>query len=145
MIKGSKYYKNKKSTIGTAAIAALVGGLAGAVVSLVFAPKCGKELRQGIREKADNVIERVEDVTFNRAGALKQQGTDLVDRGKQFAEDFQTFIQESLKKKSDTISIDDANNTQIDVSLEPPTETTPEILDKPEDPPKEHEWGTIGP
>ncbi|WP_291299709.1 YtxH domain-containing protein [Desulfosporosinus sp. BICA1-9] len=40
-------------------MAALVGGLAGAVVGLMFAPKSGKELRQ--------------DVASYNTGALKQQ------------------------------------------------------------------------
>ena len=85
------------SHLGTVAVAALVGGLAGAVVGLMFAPKSGRELRQGIYRKADDALERVEDATSLRAGALKQQGTDLVGKGKQLAEDLQTFIQESLK------------------------------------------------
>ncbi len=112
------------SHLGTVAVAALVGGIAGAVVGLMFAPKSGRELRQGIYRKADDAIERVEDATSLRAGALKQQGTDLVGKGKQLAEDLQTFIQESLKlKKSGYIPINIAQDTQ---PTEAPT-TTPEI------------------
>lgn len=102
-----KMHKTHQSTnLSTVAVAALVGGLAGAVVGLMFAPKSGKELRQKIYNKADDAIEHVEDVTSHHAGALKQQGTDLVGKGKQLAEDLQTFIQESLKlRKSGYIPI----------------------------------------
>lgn len=136
-----KMHKTQHNTsLSTVAVAALVGGLAGAVVGLMFAPKSGKALRQGILEKADDVIEQVEDVTFHHAGALKQQGSDLVDKGKQLAEDLQTFIQESLKiKKSDYIPINIAKDTQIEESLQPQTETevTPQMLVQPEVPLKE--------
>jgi len=105
------------SHLGTVAVAALVGGLAGAVVGLMLAPKSGRELRQGIYRKADDAIERVEGVTSHHAGALKQQGTDLVDKGKQLAEDLQTFIQESLKlKKAGYIPINIAEDTPTDES-----------------------------
>lgn len=101
----------------TVAVAALVGGLAGAVVGLMFAPKSGKDLRQGICRKADDAIEHVEDVTSHHAGALKQQSTDLVDKGKQLAEDLQTFIRESLNmKKSGYIPINIAKNTLSEAS-----------------------------
>lgn len=91
-------------SIGTIAIAALVGGLAGAVVGLMVAPKSGKALRQGIQEKTDDVIERIGDATFHHAGTLKHQGTDLATKGKKLAQDLHSFVQESLKtKKADII------------------------------------------
>ena len=91
MLKTHKVHQNNNLT--TVAIAALVGGLAGAVVGLMCAPKSGKELRQGIYKKADDAIDHVEDVTSHHAEVLKQQGIDLVDIGKQLAEDVQTFVQ----------------------------------------------------
>ena len=121
-------HKSQHNTnLSTVAVAALVGGLAGAVVGLMLAPKSGKALRQGIREKTDVVKEHVEDVTFHHTGALKQQGTDLVDKGKQLAEDLQAFIQESLKlKKSDYIPIHIAKDTQTEESLQPQPQTETE-------------------
>jgi gas vesicle protein len=85
----------------------------------MLAPKSGKELRQGIYKKADDAIDHVEDITSHHAGALKQQGTDLVSKGKQLAEDLQTFIQESLKiRKSGYIPINIAKDTQTEESLQ---------------------------
>lgn len=136
MLKMHKAHQN--TNLSTVAVAALVGGLAGAVVGLMFAPKSGKELRQVIYKKTDDAIERVEDVTFQHAGAIKQQGTDLVAKGKQLAEDLQTFIQESLKlKKSGYIPIVIANDTQTEEVLENKPEIDPQILAQTEIPLKE--------
>ncbi len=121
----------QNSNLSTVAVAALVGGLAGAVVGLMLAPKSGRELRQGIYRKADDAIERVEDVTSHHAGALRQQGTDLVGKGKQLAEDLQTFIQESLKlKKAGYIPINIASDTQTAESSSTKPEINPQILIK---------------
>jgi len=120
---------HQNTNLSTVVVAALVGGLAGAVVGLMFAPKSGKELRHGIYKKADDAIEHAEDVTFHHAGALKQQGTDLVGKGKQLAEDLQTFIQESLKlKKSDYIPINIAKDKQTEESLKNEPEMDPQVL-----------------
>jgi gas vesicle protein len=120
---------HQNTNLSTVAVAALVGGLAGAVVGLMFAPKSGKELRQGIYKKADDAIEHVEDVTSYHAGALKQQGTDLVGKGKQLAEDLQIFIQESLKmKKSGYIPINIAKDIQTEESLQNKPEIDPQVL-----------------
>lgn len=127
MLRMHKAHQN--TNLRTVAVAALVGGLAGAVVGLMFAPKSGKELRQGIYKKTDDAIEHVEDVTSHHAGALKQQGTDLVGKGKQLAEDLQTFIQESLKmKKSGYIPINIAKDTQTEESLKNEPEMDPQVL-----------------
>jgi len=142
MIRMPKTQQN--SSLSTIAVAALVGGLAGAAVGLMFAPKSGRELRRGIYRKADDAIDHVEDVTSYHAGTLKQQGTNMVDKGKKLAEDLQTFIQESLKmKKSGYVPIN-INNTQAEETLQPQAEAktkteeeTPLTLVQPEIPLKE--------
>jgi len=110
-------------SLTTVAVAALVGGLAGAVVGLMFAPKSGKALRQGIQEKADKIL-HVEHVVLHPAEALKQQGTTgLVDKGKQLAKDLQTFIHESQKINVRTSNpIDIAKDTQPEEPLQAQTQ-----------------------
>lgn len=51
-----------KRCLGTVALAALIGGLAGAVVGVMFAPKLGKDLRQDIRRKVKNLNQCSEDI-----------------------------------------------------------------------------------
>jgi len=124
-----KMHKVHQNThLRTVAVAALVGGLAGAAVGLMFAPKSGKELRQKIYRTADDAMEHVEDVTSLHAGALKQQGTNMVDKGKQLVEDLQTFIQESLKpKKSGYIPINIDQESTEDLP-EDNVEMDPQVL-----------------
>jgi gas vesicle protein len=131
-----KMHRTQQNTnLGTIAAAALIGGLAGAVVALMFAPKSGKALRQGIHDKTSDVIDHAEEATFHHAGALKQQGVDLVDKGKKLAEDLQTFIQESLKiKKPGYIPINTINDTPKTETLQPETEATPLTVAQPEVP-----------
>ena len=123
-----KMNRTRLSTdLSTIAAAALIGGLAGAVVGLMFAPKSGKALRQGIQEKAGNVRVKAEDITFHHTEVLKQQGTDLVGKGKKLAEDLQTFIQESLSKKTDSIPTNITNATQTNESIESNLDINPQV------------------
>lgn len=123
--------KDQNTNLSTVAVAALIGGLAGAVVGLMVAPKSGKELRQGLCKKAHDTREHVEDVTSHHAGALRQQSTDLVNKGKQLAEDLQTFIQESLRIK---------RSGEITLTVTKDTPTVEPLQDKPEvDPIEAHE------
>jgi gas vesicle protein len=131
-----KMHRPQQNTnLGTIAAAALIGGLAGAVVGLMIAPKSGKALRQGIHDKTNDVIEHAEETTLHHAGALKQQGTDLVDKGRKLAEDLQTFIQESLKiKKSGYIPINTTNDAPKTETLPSEAEATPLSVAQPETP-----------
>lgn len=109
---------HRNTNLSSVAVAALIGGLAGAVVGLMVAPKSGKELRQGICKKANKTIEHAEDVAAQQTGVLKQKGTELVGKGKQLAEDLQTFIQEALKmRKSSYIHIEAAADTVTDIDI----------------------------
>jgi gas vesicle protein len=116
MLRTSKTHRT--TNLRTIAVAAFVGGLAGTVLGLMLAPKSGKELRLGIFNKTDNAIKHVEDITTHSAEALKQQGTELVDKGKKLAEDLQTFIQEALQKKPGNIPMHTAMDTQTETLLQ---------------------------
>ncbi len=108
---------HQNTNLSAIAIAALIGGLAGAAVGLMVAPKSGKELRQGICRKTDETIEHAEDITTRQAGVLKQKSTDLVGKGRQLADDLQTFIQEALKmRKSGYVNIDATADTVEDIN-----------------------------
>lgn len=101
----NKMHRIEQSTyLSTIAVAALVGGLAGAVAGLMLAPKSGKAIRQGIQLKADTVFERVGDVTTHRADTIKHQSADLIGKGKKLSDDLQTFIHESINDKRLDIS-----------------------------------------
>jgi len=111
----------RNTSLGTIAIAALVGGATGAFVSLLFAPKSGKAFRQDIQNKTVDIIEQVEDTTFQRAEAIKQRSIDLADKGKKLKTDIQVFIQDLKLRKPDYINV--SQSTPEEASSQPETAT----------------------
>ncbi|EGW38832.1 YtxH domain-containing protein [Desulfosporosinus sp. OT] len=116
----------KNSSVGTIALAALVGGATGALISLLFAPKSGKALRQDIQNKAVGFMEQVEDTTFQRAEAIKQRSTDLADKGKKLKTDIQIFIQDLRLKKPAYVDV--TQSAPEETSSQPETETISEFV-----------------
>lgn len=111
----------QKNNLSTVVTAALVGGLAGAVVGLLFAPKRGRELRQDIREKGNGLFEHIEETATRHTETLKQQGTDGLEKMKQMVEDLHTFMQEFPNlKKTHTFQI----NPHVSPASMPPVPQT---------------------
>lgn len=106
----------KNKNMGTVAVAALIGGAAGALVSVMIAPKSGKALRKDIQNKAEVLIEQVEDTTSQHAEALKQKSTDLVNKGKKIKADLQMLFHDLKPSKVG----------YIDITQSAPEETSPE-------------------
>ena len=67
-----KVFKNESNT-GSTAVAFLAGGLVGAGLALLLAPKPGKELRKDIADIAADAREK--------AAAVVDQGKDLYEGG----------------------------------------------------------------
>lgn len=86
---------------------ALLGGIAGAVVALLFAPKPGRELRQEIAQRTEELYNRAQDalnpktvgeelppVTFNQ-GKLRAQ--EIVQTARQQAEQLLSSAEQVLR------------------------------------------------
>ncbi len=80
--------------MGTIVIAALVGGIAGAAVGLMLAPKSGRELRHDIGFKARQTIQEIEDVAEAKVDKIHDVGDDLVREGKRLADDLKKIFSE---------------------------------------------------
>ncbi|WP_106766341.1 YtxH domain-containing protein [Paenibacillus faecalis] len=76
-------------------IGALIGGIAGSVTALLFAPKAGKELRQDIADGARQVGGKVQEV----AGKVGEQGIQLIGTVTDRAEGVISDIQAWKNKK----------------------------------------------
>ncbi|MFZ9870327.1 MAG: YtxH domain-containing protein [Candidatus Kapaibacteriota bacterium] len=50
---------------------AVIGGLAGAVLALLFAPKSGKELRKDLADTSEDLIGRAKEMLANEATAVE--------------------------------------------------------------------------
>jgi gas vesicle protein len=84
----------------------LVGGIAGAVTALLYAPKSGKELRGDIKRKTDEIKDGV-------TGYIHSTGsrtTEMVNRGKNRSDEMVA----SAKEKAEHI-MDDAEKVLTDI------------------------------
>ena len=89
---------NERNGIGTVVLSALVGGLAGAVVGLMVAPKSGQALRAQLGKKARTVLREVEGLAGERAvDAIHTVRADMVQEGKRLVRDIGTLVQELRK------------------------------------------------
>jgi len=77
----------------TIAGAFLVGGLIGAAIALLYAPKAGRETRRDISKAAKKIkrdaVELVEDTIQSIdefAGEVKDKATDIIERGVELSE-----------------------------------------------------------
>ncbi len=78
----------------------LAGGIVGAVIALLYAPKSGKELRSELSKKKDEIL----DDSTEFMQIAKAKAADLINEGKRKSED---LIAEAKKKAS--MIIEDAN------------------------------------
>jgi gas vesicle protein len=70
-----------------------VGGLVGAGVALLLAPRAGKETRERIRELADDVREKAEEY----AGQVKSKATTAVEKGKELFEEKKSVFSKAIE------------------------------------------------
>ncbi|GAB4418735.1 MAG: YtxH domain-containing protein [Thermodesulfovibrionales bacterium] len=73
---------------GSILLSFLLGGLVGAGVALLLAPKSGAETRQRIKELAEDVTEKAEDYAEQVKGRVKS----TVERGKDFFQQKKSII-----------------------------------------------------
>ena len=71
---------NKDHTIGLG-IGLLAGVVIGGVIALLYAPKSGKETRQLIRDKANEVAETVKEKTSGVMDTVKEAASEAGRRG----------------------------------------------------------------
>ncbi|MBL8008284.1 MAG: YtxH domain-containing protein [Ignavibacteria bacterium] len=79
----------------------VTGGIVGAAIALLYAPKPGRELRNDIRLKKDELL----DDTSEYLQIAKTKATDLINEGRRKSEE----LISDAKKKAGTL-IDDANS-----------------------------------
>lgn len=73
---------------GSILLSFLLGGLVGAGVAFLFAPRSGEETRRKIKELTDDVKQKAEDYVEQVKGRL----TSSVEKGKEFFEEKKSII-----------------------------------------------------
>lgn len=98
----------KETDLGTVVIAALIGGIAGAAVGLMLAPKSGRELRHDIGFKTRQTLHEIEEVAEEKVDKIQDVGEDLIREGKRLADDLKSLFSEfrrALSKNENEIVV----------------------------------------
>lgn len=82
---------------GSIFLSFLLGGLVGAGVALLLAPKSGKETRQQIRGLADEVKDKAENYVEQAKGRV----TSAIEKGKGFVEEKKSVITTAVEAGKD--------------------------------------------
>ena len=108
---------NNKGGVGAATVvtAALIGGLAGAVVGMLLAPKSGRELRRDISEKAHDVWDVLEDATSRKVEKVQSISEDIVEEGKRLVHDLKTVINECRKPEEPEQDLQPVINGEVSI------------------------------
>ncbi|MBI4822764.1 MAG: YtxH domain-containing protein [Nitrospirae bacterium] len=78
---------------GTVVVSFLLGGVIGAGVALLFAPRSGKETRQRIRELAEDVKDKADDLM----GEVKGRVAKTIESGKEFVAEKRSILAEAIE------------------------------------------------
>ena len=81
-------HEESGSGVGAVVLSFFLGGLVGAGVALLMAPRAGTETRQKIRELADEVKGRAEDYI----GTAKEKAGSALEKGKEFVEKKKSLV-----------------------------------------------------
>jgi gas vesicle protein len=82
---------------GTTVLSFFIGGVVGASVALLMAPKTGPETRRMIRDLADNARTRAGDYV----GQVKDKASDYMDKGKEFVDRKKNDLSKAVKAGKD--------------------------------------------
>ena len=81
-------HEESGSGIGAVVLSFFLGGLVGAGVALLMAPKSGTETRQKIRELAEEVKEKAEEYV----GTARDKASSALEKGKEFVEKKKSLV-----------------------------------------------------
>ncbi|HSQ50264.1 MAG TPA: YtxH domain-containing protein [Nitrospiraceae bacterium] len=84
---------DKGCSLGAVGLAFLTGGLAGAAVALLLAPKSGHESREQLRGYARRAEEQVHDMAEKASGLMDQ----AVDKGHEFVQEKKMVLAEAVE------------------------------------------------
>jgi gas vesicle protein len=78
---------------GSIILSFFIGGLVGAGVALLLAPRAGKETRERIKGLAEDVREKAEEY----AGEVKSRTTSTLEKGKELFEEKKSIVTKAIE------------------------------------------------
>jgi gas vesicle protein len=101
-----KYEENEFNTSsGSWLLSFILGGLIGAAVALLLAPKSGRQTREQIKDLAEDAKERAEDYydkAKSQISTAMQKGAEILEQKKAEVESRVSGIKEAYRKATDT-------------------------------------------
>ncbi len=82
------------------ALAFVTGGLIGATLGLLFAPRTGVETREKIKDQAEGARERLKET----AETVRERAEGLAEAGKEKLSEVREKVQESVEKIKEKVS-----------------------------------------
>ena len=89
-----RYDNDSSSPVMTFMVGAIIGGIAGAALALLYAPAEGSELRRNMGDKLDEVAEKAKDILRNAKSTAEKMfdegrgsGEEIVDPTRERAND----------------------------------------------------------
>lgn len=92
-----------RDEFGSFLIGFIIGGLTGAVVSLLFAPQSGGETRTYIKDRAIELGDRVNETAGRISQDVDLHTREYRDRANEYAEKARTTLQDLSRKGSDAV------------------------------------------
>ena len=101
-----KYEESEFNTSsGSWVLSFILGGLIGAAVALLLAPKSGRQTREQIKDLVDDAKERAEDYydkAKSQISTAMQKGAEILEQKKAEVESRVSGIKEAYRKATDT-------------------------------------------
>lgn len=88
---------DRGSSLRGVGLAFLIGGLAGAAVALLLAPRSGRESREQLRGYARRAGEHVHELADTLAGKTTEVLDEALDKGREFIKDKQAVLTEAVE------------------------------------------------
>jgi gas vesicle protein len=85
--------EDSRCGVGAVVLSFFIGGIIGAGVALLVAPKTGEETRKMIKDMAEETKDKVE----GYIGEVKEKATTFVEKGKGFVEKEKNIISKAVE------------------------------------------------
>jgi gas vesicle protein len=94
-------YQNKKEGMGKGLLLGfLIGGIAGAITALLFAPKSGKDLRDDIKRKSDEVKDGAKKIFSDASSKVKGFGKAAYEKSEELYDSAGEIISDTMEQTS---------------------------------------------
>jgi gas vesicle protein len=109
--------ENNTDNVKNMLLGLIIGGLAGSVVMLLFAPQSGKRTRAQIQLKSNQILDRTTDMVNKEIEQVRSNTQNIITSVQEKADHLKQLGQDQLVKQLDHVSnVLDAGKTAIETA-----------------------------